>query len=53
MASQNEQLDVVNRLLDCKQIDVNVQNEVSGVLIASHPYLQILFPNFFLDVFFN
>ena len=29
-ASQNGNLDVVNRLLDCKEIDVNGQREVSG-----------------------
>ena len=29
-ASGNGNLDVVNRLLDCKQIDVNVQDKVSG-----------------------
>ena len=28
---------MVNRLLDCKQIDVDVQNKVSGMLIALHP----------------
>ena len=30
LASLNGHLDVVNRLLDCKEIDVNVQNKVGG-----------------------
>ena len=33
-ASRNGHLDAVNRLLDCKQIDVHVQNKVSGILIV-------------------
>ena len=27
-----EYLDVVNRLLDCKELDVNVQDKVSGIV---------------------
>ena len=43
-ASQNAHLDVVNQLLDCKEIDVHVRtNKVSGnVLILPHSRL---FPN--------
>ena len=33
MASEKGHLDVVNRLLDCKQIDIHVQNHVSEILI--------------------
>ena len=32
-ASMHRHLDVVNRLLSCKQIDINVQNKVSEMLI--------------------
>ena len=32
LATQEGHLDVVNRLLDCKQIDVDVQSKVSGIV---------------------
>ena len=51
-ASRDGHLDVVNRLLDCKQIDVNVQNQVSGNVDCVTSHLQILLPTF-LGVFLN
>ena len=51
MALQNGHLDVVNRLLDRKEIDINVQNKVSGMFNFVTSHLQILFP-IFLDMFF-
>ena len=50
-ASRNGHLDVVNRLLDCKQIDVNVQNSVSGIVQRVTSHLQLLF-SILLNVFF-
>ena len=40
---------MVNRLLDCKQIDVNVQNKVKWNVdcVTSHLPYAILFPIFF------
>ncbi len=38
--------DVVNRLLECKQIDVNLQDKVSGIFCSPEvfqPCLQIVF----------
>ena len=43
---------MVNRLLDCKEIDVNMQNQVSGNVDCVTFHLQILLPTF-LDVFLN
>ena len=43
-------LDVVKRLLVCKQINVNLQSEVSRMLISSHRMSTSL-PHFFLCVF--
>jgi len=31
LASRTGHLSVVNRLLDCKEVDVNVQGQVSGI----------------------
>ena len=42
LASQNGHSNVVNRLLECKQIDVNLQAKVSRMLV--HPlFFNILF----------
>ena len=53
MASQNGHLDVVNRLLDCKHIDVNLQANVSENVdfVTSHLHFSFLF--FFLMCLFN
>ena len=34
-ASYNGQLDVVNRLLDCKEIDINFQNKYGSTELIS------------------
>ena len=53
LASSNGHLDVVNRLLDCKQIDVNVQDKVSEIVQCVTSHLQnSLLCFFFLNVFF-
>ena len=54
-ASTIGHLDAVNRLLDCKYIDIHVQNKVSGILIVLHPHQPsiILFFIVFGCVFFN
>ena len=52
LASSEENLDVVNRLLDCKQIDVNVLNSVSQMLMDDTSHLLILFPYFFFFYIF-
>ena len=54
MATRGGHLDVVNRLLDCKQIDVNVRSKVSGIVDCATSYLSspALFTIFFCDVFF-
>lgn len=52
-ASWTGHLDVVNRLLDCKEIDIHVKDTVSRILIDLHhipSHISILFPSFFLCV---
>jgi hypothetical protein len=44
-------LDVVNRLLDCKEINVNLQGQVSGNVDFVTFYLQNSLSIFFADVF--
>ena len=52
-ASSGNHFEMVNRLLDCKEIDVNVQNAVSGkMLIASHSRHQFSSPIFFFLICF-
>ena len=60
-ASANGHLSMVNRLLDCKEIDVNFHNKVSGIVNLSQPqpfYIYINSPSSTLknkkkvDVFF-
>ena len=46
-------LDVVNRLLDCKEIEVNLQDNVSGNVDFVPSRLPKFFALFFLDVVFN
>ena len=51
-ASEYGHLDVVNRLLDCKEIDVNLQTKVSGIVDFVTSHLQNSLPIFFGCVFF-
>ena len=54
MASGKGDLDMVNRLLDCKEIDVNLtaEDEVSG-MFDFIPSVSDSLIYFFLDMFFN
>jgi hypothetical protein len=50
-ASGEGDIDVVNRLLDCKQIDdVNVQTKVSWNIDCKKLHFEFSFPVFRLDV---
>ena len=53
LVSRDGHLNVVNRLLDCKEIDVNVQNVVSGMFefFTSHTVSKFSPLLFFLDMF--
>jgi len=51
-ASFEGHLHVVNRLLDCKEVDVNLQMMVSGIVDFVTCHLQNSLP-IFSDVFFN
>ena len=50
-ASLFRHMDVVKRLLDCKQIDVNMQTRVSGMFDCVHIPSPNSFP-FFFEIFF-
>ena len=51
-ASKGGHLDVVKRLLDHKEIDVNLQSKVSRMLISLHRISPSLPYFFFFDAFF-